>query len=227
MGLWIQTSHAGLWGFRKNGTMLRLRQRHRPASRGRIYQSHNDMTGGKASQRKGRSVDLEWRIIPELPVYEISSFGDIRRIVDCCSKKAGAIIRGYTRRSGYRVVNLVVGKPGQYQSKYIHRLVATAFHGEPPTAFHEVAHWDGDKQNNHYTNLRWATRKENNRDKIRQGRSACGSRHGGAKLTEAIVRVLRERVRKGEPRPRLAKEFNVSRSTILRATNGDLWSQVR
>lgn len=43
----------------------------------------------------------------------------------------------------------------------IHRIVATAFHGEPPTNEHVVDHIDTNKQNNRPDNLRWLTRLEN------------------------------------------------------------------
>ncbi len=46
-------------------------------------------------------------------------------------------------------------------SVVIHRIVATAFHGEPPTKEHVVDHIDTNKQNNRPENLRWVTRLEN------------------------------------------------------------------
>ena len=43
----------------------------------------------------------------------------------------------------------------------IHRIVATAFHGKPPTEEYVVDHIDTNKQNNRPDNLRWVTRFEN------------------------------------------------------------------
>jgi len=43
----------------------------------------------------------------------------------------------------------------------IHRIVATAFHGEPPTKQHVVDHIDTNKRNNRHENLRWVTKLEN------------------------------------------------------------------
>ncbi len=43
----------------------------------------------------------------------------------------------------------------------VHRIVATAFHGEPPTRQHVVDHIDTNRHNNRPENLRWVTRLEN------------------------------------------------------------------
>ncbi|UOB17493.1 HNH endonuclease signature motif containing protein [Abyssalbus ytuae] len=59
----------------------------------------------------------------------------------------------------------------------IHRIVATAFHGEPPTKEHVVDHIDTNKQNNRPYNLRWVTRLENillNPITVKRIEIACG-----------------------------------------------------
>ncbi len=43
----------------------------------------------------------------------------------------------------------------------LHRIVATAFHGEPPSKSHVVDHIDTNRRNNRPENLRWVTRLEN------------------------------------------------------------------
>ena len=59
------------------------------------------------------------------------------------------------------------GKPNkktgylEIASVRVHRIVATAFHGEPPTKQHVVDHIDTNKHNNRPDNLRWVTRLEN------------------------------------------------------------------
>lgn len=46
-------------------------------------------------------------------------------------------------------------------TEVVHRIVATAFHGEAPTDQHVVDHIDTNKQNNRPENLRWLTKLEN------------------------------------------------------------------
>ena len=60
----------------------------------------------------------------------------------------------------------------------VHRIVSTAFHGEPPTKEHVVDHIDTNKQNNRPDNLRWVTRLENillNPITARRIEVVCGS----------------------------------------------------
>jgi hypothetical protein len=60
----------------------------------------------------------------------------------------------------------------------IHRIVATAFYGEPPTKEHVVDHIDTNKQNNRSSNLHWVTRLENillNPITARRIELVCGS----------------------------------------------------
>ncbi len=54
-------------------------------------------------------------------------------------------------RTGYSLIGI----------ERVHRIVAFAFHGEPPTAQHVVDHIDTNRQNNRPENLRWLTRLEN------------------------------------------------------------------
>lgn len=59
------------------------------------------------------------------------------------------------------------GKPNdkngymEFASVPVHRIVATAFLGMPPSAQHVVDHIDANKRNNRPENLRWVTRLEN------------------------------------------------------------------
>lgn len=60
----------------------------------------------------------------------------------------------------------------------IHRIVATAFHGEPPTPEHVVDHIDTNRRNNRPENLRWLTRLENallNPITVKRIEFICGS----------------------------------------------------
>ncbi len=59
------------------------------------------------------------------------------------------------------------GEPGYYCLSMagvgftqLHRIVATAFHGPPPSAAHQCHHIDGTRENNEAANLMWVTQQE-------------------------------------------------------------------
>lgn len=181
---------------------------------------------GAMSRRKGGG--MLWKALPGFPAYEISEFGDVRRVVDSPTRKIGHIVKGQVRRQGgyrYRLIKLVRAD-GTKQCRSAHRLVALAFIGAPPTPRHEVAHNDGNALNNDYRNLRWATAAENGRDKTRHG-VARGSRNPRARLTETKVAAIRRTFtgRRGEIAA-LARVHGVSHSAMFDAIRGNHWRHV-
>jgi len=87
--------------------------------------------------------------------YEISNFGNVRRI----------LLSGYIKElkcsimnSGYRYFQ--TSRQGQRTNHLIHQLVAKVFIGERPDGL-VVDHIDRDKLNNNVPNLRYITQKEN------------------------------------------------------------------
>jgi hypothetical protein len=95
---------------------------------------------------------------------------------ECCYKNEhysvrdnGAVLRHphNSRRTRRTDNKWTFGKPNnrtgylEIASVRIHSIVATAFHGGPPTKQHVVDHIDTNKHNNRPDNLRWVTRLEN------------------------------------------------------------------
>jgi hypothetical protein len=73
---------------------------------------------------------------------------------------------------------------------FLHVLILTAFVGPRPEGMW-CRHLDGDPGNNALSNLRWGTQRENEADKGRHGRKACGERHG--RYTHPESRTFGER----------------------------------
>lgn len=74
--------------------------------------------------------------------------------------KVGGRTRKYDNQWTYGNVNINTGYL-ELASATVHRIVATAFHGEAPTKEHVIDHIDTNRQNNRPENLRWVTRLEN------------------------------------------------------------------
>lgn len=154
----------------------------------------------------------EWRPVAECAGYEVSSWGSARG-------PRGRLKPGYVR--GYAVVSTSIA--GKVTTRRIHRMVAEAFLGAPPFADAIVAHNDGDSKNNKVSNLRWASARENQADRNRHDRRCRGSAVYGAKLTEADIPIIRNRIDRGERYPSIANDFGVSVSTISLISRQRIW----
>lgn len=104
------------------------------------------------------------------------SVDDFNEVKDCIYKDEyysardnGAVMRH--QREGKRIRKddnvWTFGKPNEktgymeIAGQRVHRIVAFAFHGNPPTEQHVVDHIDTNRRNNRPENLRWLTRLEN------------------------------------------------------------------
>ncbi|MER2512418.1 MAG: HNH endonuclease [Nitrosomonas ureae] len=130
----------------------------------------------------GRPVE-QWRECFYNSNYDVSEYGRIR------NKKTGKLIAPSVSLRGYASVSLY--EHGMRRTFRIQRLVAHAFLGPPPTEQHHVAHINGNRSENHYTNLRWATPKENAQDKKFHGTHPSGQQNGRAILKEKDVLAIR------------------------------------
>jgi hypothetical protein len=107
----------------------------------------------------------QWRPIKEFPHYLVSDKGRVKHTLTGkikVQKREVARRKNGTVSSTYFVVILsdFKGKDGNNYRRFVHRLVALAFLGDPPTTEHTVDHIDTNSMNNNLENLRWATKSE-------------------------------------------------------------------
>ena len=88
--------------------------------------------------------------------YEISDLGNVR------NRKSGRILKYSTGTIGYYYVGIY--KNGNMKNAFIHRLIAETFISNPLNK-PEVDHIDRNPLNNRISNLRWATKSENQLNK--------------------------------------------------------------
>jgi len=125
--------------------------------------------------------------------------------------------------NGYKQVQLRMN--GKRLMKLVHVLVLEAFVGPRPHG-KESAHWNGVRDDNRISNLRWATRSENNKDRVRHGTIPCGEKHGKAKLNDRVVREARRLRRYGLSFQSIADRFGVTDTVIRFAIIGRTWKHV-
>ena len=114
----------------------------------------------------------------------------------------------------------------------VHRLVAKAFIPNPDNK-PQVNHKDGNKQNNHVSNLEWVTDQENRQHAIdnnlfktiKQKERARCERNNMAKLKNSDVIEIRKLL-PNLSHTEIAKRYGVSRSTITLIANNKTWNYV-
>jgi hypothetical protein len=108
--------------------------------------------------------------------------------------------------------------------RYMHRLILEIMTGHIPEGMH-ACHNNGNRKDNRYKNLRWASPMENNADKRAHGTVSCGERNPMSKLTWEIVEEIRILHSLGAVQRNLCKQYGVSPMTISRVVRNQLWSQ--
>lgn len=93
-----------------------------------------------------------WKKIENYPNYSVSNFGNIK------NNKTDKLI--YLNDKGGKYLSVSLYKNNKRKRFYVHRLVAMAFNLKEKNKEY-VNHIDGNKHNNHYTNLEWVTASEN------------------------------------------------------------------
>src|SRR4051794_16099918 len=100
----------------------------------------------------------EWRSVPGLPAYAVSSEGRIKRITPQRGSRIGRILNGCINEDGYR--NFSLRTDGGSRTIRLHCVVAEAFLGPRPAGT-EVNHIDGNKLNCAVSNLEYLTHADN------------------------------------------------------------------
>jgi hypothetical protein len=167
----------------------------------------------------------EWREVPGIAAYEVSSRGRIRRVAPYRSTFVGRFLKpDRNRNGGHLMVRLSVD--GKLRAFYVHRLVALAFIGEPPSPEHQIAHEDGCPDHNWVENISWKTAKQNCADQVRHGTDPSGERNPNAVLTDLQVQLIRaHHAIGGTSKAVLSRLFGVSDTHISRIVSGAMRRQ--
>ena len=173
----------------------------------------------------------EWKSIKGYEgLYEVSTYGRVRSIDRIVTYENGrkhfhknkVLTTDKDKRLGY--IRVTLSKNGKTKKFPIHCLVLETF-GNPRQTYQECRHFpDPNPNNNHISNLKWGTRKENEADKIIHGTyNHIGEKNPAAKLTNKEALLISKDQR---PSRKLAKIYNVSKSTILRIKSQQAWRHI-
>lgn len=146
-----------------------------------------------------------WKTISEAPRYKISNLGNVLSLINNIPKLSFPDKKGYMRVQLYKAGGIKI-------TRKIHRLVAYYFidniNGLP-----QVNHKDGDKKNNHSSNLEWVTNKENMAHSVKEGLHI--KRHDVVQLLPQIRTAINDNFILKD----IAKLYNITPSHIADLLN--------
>lgn len=160
-------------------------------------------------------VMITWKMINIAPHCEVSSDGQVRIL------ETGKLLP-LSEFNGYKIVSI----PKVNHAQFVHRLVAFAFLGNPPTLKHQVAHTNGMSNDNCVENLRWATPRENHLDKALHGTMARGVTHWNNIFTEDDIHEIDKLCSEGVQGAEIAKSFNTDPSVISNVIHRKSWAHI-
>jgi hypothetical protein len=173
-----------------------------------------------------------WRAAPGFDgFYEVSTYGQIRSVHRRVRARDGIrdvwpiIRRQGISTAGYPQVHLSAG--GKDKVVCVHRLVALAFL-PPVEGKDQVNHIDGNKCNNHVSNLEFCDTSENvlHAFKLGLNHMPCGSLNHRAKLTEPQVSEIKRRLAAGEGQTAISRDYGVTNKLIHLIAKGRIWGHV-
>ena len=146
----------------------------------------------------------EWRPVKGVEgkyTYVVSNLGRVMNVQKGTMRKACYDATGYLQVAFTRSAG---------STKKVHRMIAEAFIGEPPTGKEHVNHKNGIRDDNRVENLEWVSQAENNTHAFR----ALNKKPVGLKISNDDVAVVRFLFGRGVPQSIIATRFSVSQSLI-------------
>lgn len=160
----------------------------------------------------------EWRRIPEFPEYEISNYGQIRRIGKT------KILKTFKDKRGYLRISLRVG--GIKYHRYIHSIVMEAYEGPQPLGY-DVHHKDENKTNNYRGNLQYLISCKHREPTLIKNQK--GEDNNNAILTTELILKIRSEYKyntRGYGCTSLSKKYNLTEKHIFDIIKRRIWNHV-
>lgn len=152
---------------------------------------------------------------PGVNKYFVSEYGDVYSLT------SSKFLKKKLDKDGYVEFALALGKS---KKRFVrgHRLVLEVFEG--PSSLPMVNHIDGNKQNNHVSNLEWCTQSHNELHARKYlGKNSFGLKSSRKKINYEIAEEIRKGHASGFSKQHLASKYNISIAQITRVIKGEVW----
>lgn len=159
-----------------------------------------------------------WTEIEGAKGYLISDHGNVKG-------RRGKLLSLPTNKKGYFYLAMPIKELGRTFMGYVHRLVATHFiDGDTDL---QVNHIDGNKKNNHYSNLEYLSCKDNINHAIKLGlRTARSNLRNNSMFDITQVKVIKHAIVEGYTNQEIAGYFRCDHSTISKIRTGAHYTNV-
>lgn len=154
-------------------------------------------------------------------MYLISESGEIY------SNYKKGLLCPKTDKDGY--LSLILRREtNEKRPKYwkIHQLVALVYIGKPPEHLKDptVDHIDGDRTNNHYSNLRWVERNVNS--SIRKNKGLGESNHEAILTEKQVIEISELLIQRKFTLKEIGRMYGVHKSTISKIKRKKSWTHL-
>lgn len=173
-----------------------------------------------------------WKDIPGYEnLYQISDLGRVKSLYRIVSHSTSGYLRLKERilsvgKDDINRLSVNLCKNGQAKVFRVHCLVMMVFVGQRPKNY-DVCHNDGDPTNNRLSNLRYDTRKNNEKDKIKHGTLCNGEKHPNSKLKKDDVLEIRRLYSRGVlSQYEIAKIYGLHQVTVSQIILYKRWKHI-
>jgi len=165
-----------------------------------------------------------WKPISGFDDYEVSDHGRVKSYAGSRSEIGrmfnvhGRILSCTTTPRGYLGVS--ISKGGRAYFKRVHRLVLETFVDSPSVTDGICHHKDGNKLNNHLSNLEWSNHSKN---------VLASSKRGGeyhSKLKEGEIWLIKRLLKNNINGRNICKMFRISESLVSKIKTDQAWKHV-
>lgn len=163
----------------------------------------------------------EYKVVKGFEEYACTRDGEIIKV------STGKIISQFLCGvPPYYSVNFTIN--GKSRQQRVHRVVAmTWLENDDPVNKIQVNHKDGDKFNNHVSNLEWVTPAQNQQHAVNTGLKSKGQELYNSSLLDEQVHEICKLFLEGWTTKDVADKYDVPRKTMLALRSGECYLHIR